>query len=225
MPSKRSSKQRDKKQDKKQLNKIVDAIILVDGVRHGRPADIEDFYRKVRGRRVVDGRLRAVKRDVDKILNVTRSSRSLSNLRAVVKLLNFLLIPCFSLVFAGIIMIWYQQTPTYLRPILLFIFSPYFILPISILGIVFLVLRWISKQKLESIYDKVGVRMQEKKRLKSLVQDYIGLLGKRVKKYNLKPERFKFKLYHNDYKNVRYVGKPGVFSDFYVAVVETGEEK
>jgi len=225
MPSKHSFKQREKRQDKKQLSKIVDAIILVDGVRHGRPADIEDFYRKVRGSRVVDGRLHAVKRDVDKILNITRSSRSLNNLRAVVKWLNFFLIPCFSLVFVGIIMIWYQQTPTYLRPILLVIFSPYFILSISILGIVFLVLRWISKQKLESIYAKVGVRMQEKKRLKSLVQDYIDLLGKRVEEYNLQPERFKLKLYHDDYKNVRYIVKLGVFSDFYVGVVETKEEK
>lgn len=225
MPSKRSSKQKGKREDEKQLSKIVDAMILIDGVRHGRPANIEDFYRKVRVSRVVDGRLRAVKRDVDKILNVIRSSRSLRNLRAVVKWLNFFLIPCFSLVFVGVIMIWYQQIPTYLRPILLVIFSPYLIMPISILGIVFLVLRWISKQKLESIYAKFGVHMQKKKLLKSLVQGYIDTLGKKVKEYNLKPERFKFKLYHNDYKNVRYVGKPGMFSDFYVGVVETEEQK
>lgn len=224
MPPKRSFRKGAKKQAGRQLGKIVEVIGLVDGVRHGRPTDIEAFLRKVKGTGVIGGKLRVVRRDINKILMVTRSSRSLHIMRTIVTWLNILLIPCFSLVFASIIMVWYKLTPGPFAPLLSIVFSPYYILPISILGVVFLLLRWALKQKLESIYSTLSGRMREKRRLKSLAQGYIDLLGKKIKEYNVKPERFKFKLYHNDYKNVKYIGKPGILSEFYVGVVEAKEK-
>ncbi|MDI6847774.1 MAG: hypothetical protein QMD23_06565 [Candidatus Bathyarchaeia archaeon] len=50
------------------------------------------------------------------------------------------------------------------------------------------------------------------------------MLGKEIRRYEMNPRKFQFRLYHDDYKGIEILHKPGAFSSFYVAVAKISRE-
>lgn len=114
----------------------------------------------------------------------------------------------------------YPRSPNTVPSFLLVFLSPPFLLAFVILLWFVVFLRWYVNQFMTSEKLK-GMDAH----LMKIVQHYIDQIVASIKKSDLNPNDFKFKLFTDKYKNVKVLKKPSFFRDFYVAIPNIEEKE
>jgi hypothetical protein len=114
----------------------------------------------------------------------------------------------------------YPRNPSSVPSFFLFFLSPLFLLAFIILLWFVVFLRWYVNQFMTSEKLK-GMDAH----LMKIVQHYIDQIVASIKKSDLNPNDFKFKLFTDKYKNVKVLKKPSFFRDFYVAIPNIEEKE
>jgi hypothetical protein len=108
----------------------------------------------------------------------------------------------------------YPRSPNTVPSFLLVFLSPPFLLAFVILLWFVVFLRWYVNQSFVTFEKLESMNTH----LMKIVQYYIDRIVASVKKLGLNPNDFKFKLFTDEYKNVKILKKPNFFRDFYLAI-------
>lgn len=142
---------------------------------------------------------------ISKHKRITRMAFLYRGLRNLALALITILLPIFLI---------YPRNPNLVPSFFLFFLSPLFLLAFIILLWFVVFLRWYVNQSFMTSERFEGMDTH----LMKIVQLYIDQIAANIKKFGLNPNDFKFKLFTDQYKNIKILKKPNFFRDFYIAV-------
>lgn len=209
---------------KERLDNILKLIKFFDEARARRisnPSEFETITKGVRGSRKD---LKAVKKDFDKMVSLAESSKKIRKLVRVTSALEITSF-CLFVVVLIVSVIYYFTKPSGLNQSLLVYFFQGAVIAMIVLPCTFLIMRRYTERKLRMLYDQHSMELKGvERRAREIVQRYIFVLGREIRRYEMNPRKFQFRLYHDDYKGIEILHKPGAFSSFYVAVAKINRE-
>jgi len=205
------------------INRIIKLIEFFEKTRALRVSDPKEFEKAWKEGRSICGsrkRLKATKKDFEKVVKEIKSS---GKNKKLVEITFALEIASFSLL-ALILMISATQFIAGLS------LPAYFFqgaaTAMIILPCTFFVIRWYTEKKLRKPLSEHSSELENlEKHTKEAVQKLIHTLEKEIERYTAAPNAFQFKLYHNDYDGIKIIRTPGVFSPFYVATVQAKSKR
>jgi len=200
------------------INKIIKLIEFFEkarALRISNPQEFETIWKDVRSIGGSRKDLKAIKKAFDKV--ITRV-KSFEKTKKLVKITSILEIASFCLLAAILIIFITVYLAKLLLPIYFFLGAA---TAMIILPPMFFIMRWYTERKLRETYSQHSIEFKNIEiRIREIVQKYIFLLSKEIRRSAEDPSKFRFKLCHDDYKGVKIIQKPGAVSPFYMAVVE-----
>jgi len=209
--------------EKERINRIIKLIEFFERTRALRVSDPKEFekaWKEGRGIRGSRKRLKAIKKDYEKIVKEIKSSEKNKKL---VKITSTLEVASFSLLALVLIISMMQFTTGLSLPprLLQGVATAMVMLPST-----FFFMRWYTEKKLKKLQGKRSAELENlRNHTKEAAQKLIHILGKEIERYTADPNAFKFKLYHNDYTGIKIIRRPGAFSPFYIVTVKAKSKR
>lgn len=209
---------------KERLDNILKLIEFFDEARARRISDPSKFETITKGVRGSRKDLKAVKKDFDKMVSLAESSKKIRRMVRVTSALEITSFFLFVVVLAISVMQYLIELPSLNQSLLIYLLQGA-VIAMIVLPCTFLIMRRYTERKLRMLYNQHSVELKgAERRAREIVQRYIFVLGREIRRYKVNPEKFQFRLYHDDYKGIEIVHKPGAFSSFYVAVAKINRE-
>ena len=120
-----------------------------------------------------------------------------------------------SISFIGASFALYYANPNKFSFLLKLATSPLIVLLlIIVIPNIYLVLDYLARSYIKEHFS--NIRVESRRRLKVVINELLAILIDQMKRYNIKADKIKLKVYHTDYKSIEIVKKPSIFRRYYI---------
>ena len=162
---------------------------------------------------------RRIRTDVSKIAFVPASDKRLVRWMQVVPVLRHIAYSLLSValaLFVGVFIARFQFLIDIMVRYFWWLNIGWFLISMIILANVVLYADYYIRSKIKGMYKVYGERYRRARaRIKQAVQELLLCLAEEMKKHGVKPDEFKIRMLHVDYKGIKVVRRPGYWSEYY----------